>query len=235
MFPLLPELRKLLENAIPNVRERAEGAAEALLNTYAVNRPDPFPGMTEPQRRMRNGLRARARQLGNGVMAEGLEPLKSEIAYEQWHRMVFARFLAENGLLRHTSGVAVTLQDCAELAAEEGEADAWATAAKYASEMLPGIFQPEDPAAQLRLAPEGRNALETILNGFPAAVFTADDSLGWMYQFWQSKKKEEVNAQRTQDRRGGYCPGDAALHRRLHGALPAGELAGGLVGGETSG
>jgi len=194
MTPLLPELRKLLENAIPNVRERAERAAEALLNTYAVNRPDPFPGMTEAQRRMRNGLRARARQLGNGVQAEGLELLKSEIAYEQWHRMVFARFLAENGLLRHPSGVAVTLQDCAELAAEEGEADSWATAAKYASEMLPGIFQPEDPAAQLRLAPEGRNALETILNGFPAAVFTADDSLGWMYQFWQKNKKDEVNA-----------------------------------------
>jgi hypothetical protein len=176
------------------VRERAERAAEALLNTYAVNRPDPFPGMTEGQRRMRNGLRARARQLGNGVMAEGLGPLTSEIAYEQWHRMVFARFLAENGLLRHHSGVAVTLQDCAELATEEGEADAWATAAKYASEMLPGIFAPEDPAAQLRLAPEGRNALETILNGFPAAVFTADDALGWMYQFWQKNKKDEVNA-----------------------------------------
>jgi hypothetical protein len=175
------------------VRERAEGAAEALLNTYAVNRADPYPGMTEAQRRMRNGLRARARQLGNGVMNEGLEPLKSEIAYEQWHRMVFARFLAENGLLRHPSGVAVTLQDCAELATEEGEADAWAVASKYASLMLPGIFRPEDPAAQLRLAPEGRNALETILNGFLAAAFTADDSLGWMYQFWQSKKKKEVN------------------------------------------
>ena len=175
------------------MRERAERAAEALLNTYAVNRPDPFPGMTEGQRRMRNGLRARARQLGNGVQAEGLEPLKSEIAYEQWHRMVFARFLAENGLLRHPSGVAVTLQDCTELAADEGEADAWATAAKYASGMLPGIFAPEDPAAQLRLAPEGRNALESMLNGFPEAIFIADDSLGWMYQFWQSKKKKEVN------------------------------------------
>lgn len=201
MTPLPPELRKLLENAIPTVRERVERAAEALLNTYAVNRADPFPTMTEAQRWMRNGLRARARQLGNGVLADGLEPLKGEIAYEQWHRMVFARFLAENGLLRHPSGVEVTLQDCAELAAEEGEADAWATAAKYASLMLPGIFRPEDPAAQLRLAPEGRNALESMLNSFPAAVFTADDSLGWMYQFWQSKKKEEVN--RSERKIGG--------------------------------
>ena len=194
MTPLLPELRKLLENAIPNVRERAERAAQALLNTYAVNRADPYPAMTEAQRRMRNGLRARARQLGNGVMNDGLGLLTSEIAYEQWHRMVFARFLAENRLLRHPTGVSVTLQDCAELAAEEGEADVWDVAAKYASLMLPGIFRPEDPTAQLRLAPEGHNALEGILNSFPEAVFTADDALGWMYQFWQSKKKAEVNA-----------------------------------------
>ena len=27
----------------------------------------------------------------------------------------------------------------------------------------------------------------------PSQVFTADDSLGWVYQFWQSKKKDEVN------------------------------------------
>ena len=27
-----------------------------------------------------------------------------------------------------------------------------------------------------------------------AEVFTASDSLGWVYQFWQAKKKEEVNA-----------------------------------------
>ena len=27
----------------------------------------------------------------------------------------------------------------------------------------------------------------------PSAVFTASDSLGWVYQFWQAKKKDEVN------------------------------------------
>jgi len=32
-----------------------------------------------------------------------------------------------------------------------------------------------------------------MLNGLPEAVFVADDALGWMYQFWQSKKKKEVN------------------------------------------
>ncbi len=28
----------------------------------------------------------------------------------------------------------------------------------------------------------------------PLEVFTASDSLGWVYQFWQAKKKDEVNA-----------------------------------------
>jgi hypothetical protein len=32
-----------------------------------------------------------------------------------------------------------------------------------------------------------------MLASLPAATFTADDSLGWVYQFWQAKKKDEVN------------------------------------------
>ena len=28
----------------------------------------------------------------------------------------------------------------------------------------------------------------------PAAVFTASDSLGWCYQFWQAERKDQVNA-----------------------------------------
>ena len=43
-------------------------------------------------------------------------------------------------------------------------------------------------------APEGRHALEQILAGLPAEVFAADDALGWVYQFWQKDKKDEVNA-----------------------------------------
>ncbi len=35
--------------------------------------------------------------------------------------------------------------------------------------------------------------LEKLLASLPEAVFTASDALGWVYQFWQSKKKDEVN------------------------------------------
>ncbi len=88
----------------------------------------------------------------------------------------------------------VTLEDCEELAAELGEPDGWSVAARFAAEILPGIFRLDDPCVQLRLAPESREALEEILAGLPAEVFVADDALGWVYQFWQKDKKDEVNA-----------------------------------------
>ncbi len=194
MLPLATDLRKLLENKIPLVRTIAETAAGAALSALAVNKPEPYTTLSAEQRRLRNALRARARQLGNGNQSDGFQPLIEEIAYEQWHRMVFARFLAENNLLMHTSGVPVTLADCAELAAEEGEPDAWLVASRYAGAMLPGIFRSDDPSVQVRFAPEGRIQLESILNDFPVIVFHADDALGWMYQFWQKNKKDEVNA-----------------------------------------
>lgn len=189
------ELRNILERAIIEARDVAEAAARSVLTVLAVDQKEAPTAMSPEQRRLRNALRAKARQLGNGLMTDGIGMLLEEIAYQQWHRMLFARFLAENNLLIHpTEGVPVTLHDCAELASEEGEPDSWTVASKYASVMLPGIFRSDDPAVQIRLAPEGRLKLESILIELPIAVFTADDSLGWIYQFWQSKRKDEVNS-----------------------------------------
>lgn len=42
------------------------------------------------------------------------------------------------------------------------------------------------------------NRLEALLAKLPAAVFQADDSLGWSYQFWQAPKKAEVQKQMKQ-------------------------------------
>jgi hypothetical protein len=96
---------------------------------------------------------------------------------------------------------AVTLADCEELAAELGEPDGWSVAARFASEILPGIFRLHDPCVRLRFAPEGRHALEQILDRLPVEVFVADDALGWVYQFWQKDKKDEINA--ADDKIGG--------------------------------
>ena len=193
MSPLPTELRSLLERAIIKAREVAEEAALAALNTLAVMRDEPFASLNTEQRRLRNALRAKGRQLGDGSLTKGFQPLIEEVAYEQWHRRLFARFLAENNLLMHPDNVPVTLEECDELAPEEGEADGWQLAARYASSMLPGIFRDDDPAVQVPFSPEGRHKLERIITDFPSVLFTADDTLGWAYQFWQTKKKKEVN------------------------------------------
>jgi hypothetical protein len=183
-------LRKQLETSVLAARRAAEAASRAAiesLGVFADRRPE---YLNSAQAALRNGLRAKWRQVGNDH-----DLLVAECAYEQWHRLLFARFLAENGLLLHPQFRApVTLAECEELATDLGEPDAWSVAARFAAEILPGIFRLDDPCVRLRLAPEGRHALEQILDTIPAETFTADDALGWIYQFWQKDKKDEVNA-----------------------------------------
>ena len=41
------------------------------------------------------------RQLATDRPPDSFQPLVEQVAYEGWHRMLFARFLAENHLLIH--------------------------------------------------------------------------------------------------------------------------------------
>ena len=193
MASLESTLRSALEKAIIAAREEAEDAARAALDVLAVNQQRAFETLSREQRALRNALRAKVRQLGSGSQSTGFALLVEEVAYVQWHRMLFPLFLAENDLLMHPTGVAVTMEECEELAAAEGDPDRWATAARYAGNMLPGIFSSDDPSGQITFAPEGRAALEVILSTLSSPVFTSDDGLGWVYQFWQSKNKKEVS------------------------------------------
>ena len=189
MTTLAGDLRKQLEKAVIAARVASVRAAQAALTVLAVDTEATPTRIADDDRALRVLLREKMRQLG------GFDALVQSVAYEQWHTMLFARFLAENGLLMHPEhGVAVTLADCDELAAEEGAADGWMLAARYAAAILPGIFRTDDPLLRVRYAAEGRGALETLLASLPASVFTADDSLGWVYQFWQTAQKAAVNA-----------------------------------------
>ena len=195
--PLASELRKQLEQAVRDARRLGEAGARAALRALAVHESRPYEGVSEDERALRRRLRAHGRQLGDepnrqsGTQAIGR--LVHEVAYEHWHRMLFARFLAENGLLvEPESGVPVSLEECAELAREGRGTDGWQVAESFAAEMLPRIFRPDDPALGVTLSPETRQALERLVGELPAAVFTASDSLGWTYQFWQADRKEEV-------------------------------------------
>jgi hypothetical protein len=195
---LQAELRNQLERVIIRARETAEAGAQMALEALAVHHHEPYGSMTIEQRALRNRLRAHGRQLGDrrdpvrGTQA--IQRLGHECAYEHWHRMLFARFLAENSLLIEPhSGVAITMAECEELAREQG-VDPWTLAGRFAQRMLPQIFRPDDPVLQVTLPPETRETLERLLADQPSAVFTADDSLGWTYQFWQSTEKDRVNS-----------------------------------------
>ena len=195
MASLSSELRNRLDAAVKTARQEAEKGARKALQTLAVDRHEPFGSMSVEERALRNRLRARGRQLGD-VQSQGtqrIDHLAHGIAYEHWHRMLFARFLAESDLLiEPDSGVAITTDECTELAQETGE-DPHALAARFAQSALPQIFRTGDPVLDLALPPETRQALERLIDELPRAVFTADDSLGWVYQFWQSRKKDEIN------------------------------------------
>jgi hypothetical protein len=189
-----------LENAIKQARKIADGGARKTLEALAVHEPDPYRHMVEAQRDLRRRLRAQARQLGDGENkgrpgAYEIKLLVEKLAYDQWHRLLFARFLLENNLLISPEHeVSVSLDDCEELSPSVGLKDAWAVAARFAANELPEIFRADDPAGAVELPPEDRKPLIQLVTGLPVEVFTASDSLGWCYQFWQTERKDEVNA-----------------------------------------
>jgi N-6 DNA Methylase len=199
MKTLHKDLRRQLETTVIEARRVAETGARQALEQLAVHHHEPWKTQTPEQRGLRRRLRAHGRQLGDRLTEDGkgrqdITHLVQECAYEHWHRMLFARFLAENHLLIDpTAGVPVTLDECRELARERGSD--WLTlASEYAVRMLPQIFRQHDPVLGVSLPPEARQSLEELLQALAPAIFSADDSLGWVYQFWQTERKNDVNA-----------------------------------------
>ena len=195
---LTKDQRNLLARAVTKARTEAEAGAGAALVALAVDHHEPFRHMDDSARKLRNSLRAHGRQLGDALDAkrgtQEIVRLAHEVAFEHWHRMLFARFLAENDLLIHSdAGVAVSIDDCVDLAREQGKSP-WELAASFAQSSLPAIFRKDDPALMVTLPAEHRTAIEKLVTDLPPEIFTGSDALGWVYQFWQAEKKEEVNA-----------------------------------------
>lgn len=201
--PLPKPQRTQLENTVKAAREVAEKGARAALAQLAVGEGRAPDYLTEEHKALRRRLRAHGRALGDAKAADDTQAVQHlvwETAYEHWHRMLFARFLAENGLLLWEIGAAVSLDDCEALVQETdpamnlGAKTRWELAGKLAARMLPQVFKPHSPVFELAFAPEHQRELERLLAALPTDVFQASDSLGWVYQFWQAKRKDEVNA-----------------------------------------
>ena len=197
------EHRRILESTVAQARAQAEDGAGKALKALAVGAKEPQSHATPEQKKLRVQLRAHGRALGDAAAADGSQAtahLVTEIAYEHWHRMLFARFLAESNLLMHPDGYPVSLADCKEDAAacRPPARSEWEMAGRYASAMLPNVFRVDSPVLALELPAEAEQALEALLAKLPETVFKADDSLGWSYQFWQAQKKEDVQRQMKQ-------------------------------------
>jgi hypothetical protein len=198
--PLSTANRNRLQSITSDARDEATSICRAALENLAVHEGDYRPHMTVDQRLLRNRLRARGKALGDArderSGRQELKRLAEEAAYEHWHRLLFTRFLAENHLLitdAANGSVPVTLEDCEELASELGAKDGFELACRFSSTTLPGVFRTDDPILELAFPANDRKKLRDLLDSIPQDVFTASDSLGWTYQFWQTKRKKEVN------------------------------------------
>ena len=203
--PLDKALRRALEATVVKARDIAELAASQALTRLSVGEAKAADYLNDEQRQLRTRLRAHGRQLGDSKQASGqqsLNKLITEVAYEHWHRMLFARFLEQNHLLMYDEHTPLTLAECSELAQNSDTArddlerrcqSGWELAGVLASKMLPQIFRIDSPVFALEFAPEHQRELEKLVTGLAPDTFQAQDSLGWVYQFWQSKRKEEVN------------------------------------------
>ncbi len=203
--PLDKALRRALEATVVKARDIAETAASQALTRLSVGEAKAADYLNDQQRQLRTRLRAHGRQLGDSKQAngqQGLNKLITEVAYEHWHRMLFARFLEQNHLLMYDEHTPLTLAECSELVQDSDTArdelerrcqSGWELAGVLASKMLPQIFRIDSPVFALEFAPEHQRELEKLVTGLATETFQAQDSLGWVYQFWQSKRKEEVN------------------------------------------
>ncbi len=200
MSSLPTPLRRQLESAVKQARKVAAAGARKALEALAVHEADLYAYMDAAQIELRRKLRAQAAQLGDKEILGKpgsceIKHLVEKLAYDQWHRLLFARYLVENNLLISPEhGVSVSLDDCEELAPSLVLKDSWAVAARFAAKELPEIFRADDPAGAVELPAENRKPLIQLVTGLPVEVFTAGDSLGWCYQFWQAERKDEVNA-----------------------------------------
>ena len=204
-LPLDKAQRRVLEITVVKARDIAEQAATQALKRLGVGDAKPAEYLDDEQRKLRIRLRAHSRQLGDSKDVNGqqvIHKLVAEVAYEHWHRMLFARFLEQNNLLMYDEHTQLTLAECNELVQDPDVArdelerhcqSGWELAGVLASKMLPQIFRIDSPVFELEFAPEHQRSLEQLVTGLSLETFQAQDSLGWVYQFWQSKRKEEVN------------------------------------------
>ena len=121
-IPLEKTLRNKLEKTVEKARDIVEVAVTEALTRLGISEGTAPSYLSESERKLRTRLRAHGRQLGDVLNRDSgkqeTELLINEMAYEHWHRMLFARFLEQSDLLMYDQNTHVTLDECFELAEE---------------------------------------------------------------------------------------------------------------------
>ncbi|MDR1036702.1 MAG: hypothetical protein LBT40_09055 [Deltaproteobacteria bacterium] len=188
-YELKGELEKFVECAYSNAKK----AARDELGRLGVNDLSPPPDLTFGEIEFRLRLRCHGRRLGDALDGgkKGMERLLDEATYERFHRVLFARHLAERGILMRSGEegpVSVSLEDCGMMAAEMGEPDGLSVAAGLAEEMLPEIFLPEYATSRLPLPKKGREEIQKGLEKMSRNVVMSSDSLSYVFHMWRTSQ-----------------------------------------------
>jgi hypothetical protein len=198
------DVSELLRASVSIGRKASLKAARAALEALAVNPGAPCPGMSASQAAARERLLARARQIGDGP--HGIGCLAEEAAYEHWHRMFFARYLADNELLMYGDGsTPVTIGECRELAREDGAGSGWEIAGRLAAAMLPQVFRPDSPVFELEFPPELQREMESSVESLPSEIFMDTDTICDVYAAWADPLAMSADSTRA---RGGRRDAD---------------------------
>lgn len=182
--PLDKTLRGKLEKTVEKARDIVEVAVTEALTRLGIGEGNAPNYLSEVERKLRTRLRAHGRQLGDVLNRDSgkqeTELLVNEMAYEHWHRMLFARFLEQSDLLMYDQYTQVTLKECFELAEEEPDIkDGWELAGQLAQKMLPQIFRADSPVFDVKLSINHVQALEELIANLHPDTFQASDALGW--------------------------------------------------------
>ena len=97
--------------------------------------------------------------------------------------------------------------------------------------MLPQIFRQDSPVLELTLPPEHQQKLESLLADLPTRSLHRLRFAGLGLPVLAGEEERRGQQVRGQNRRARTARRHPAVHRTLHGELPARQLAGRLVGG----
>lgn len=215
-----PEVRRILRSRILDLREAVEGDFKRQLRAIGIREdgiglPPAGRTLTAEEERVREvAATVIQREVAGGAGAsEAFEAYVRESGFTFLNSMLGFRCLEERGLLvvddlketvvkvdpaRNASSLYWRVRN--ELGAASPPREVWRETVRRASTAISDrvgvLFDPESEfAALLPLQPTIQKTVDSLNDpSIPSETFGQDEILGWVYQYYNTLEKEEVNA-----------------------------------------